>query len=116
MHGCDYCWESTDESENPELGVMARTRLAYELGRLRGALLRGALLAVAVALGGRWLVDAGAWVWTPYTFALYALWSALGGAAVRSSPARAMASRGGALTYLMPLSLLRRAAGREWST
>ncbi|HEX6240990.1 MAG TPA: hypothetical protein VFZ61_08855 [Polyangiales bacterium] len=92
--------------DNHELDsrLMTRARLAYELGRLGGALLRGALLALAVAAGGRLLVDAGAWVWAPFTFAL---WSALwwrGGALLTGAR---YGLGGGALTYLMPLSLLR---------
>ena len=92
--------------ENSDLNprFMARARLAYELGRMRGALLRGALLAVAVAAAGRWLIEGGGWVWAPFTFALWAgLWW-------RGGPVLTGARYGlaaGALTYLMPLSLLR---------
>lgn len=94
----------TTEHSDLDPRFMARVRLAYELGRMRGALLRGALLALAVAAAGRWLIDGGSWVWAPFAFALWAaLWW-------RGGPALIGARYGlaaGALTYLLPLSLLR---------
>lgn len=94
----------TTKTSDLDTRFVARARVAYELGRLRGALLRGALLAVSVAAAGRWLVDGASWAWAPFTLAL---WSAIWW---RGGPLLAGARYGlaaGGLTYLMPLSLLR---------
>lgn len=94
----------TMQNRDLESAFMERTRRAYELGRLRAALPRGALLALCVAVFARWVVAGSAWAWTLLTFAL---WSALWwrGGALLTGARHGLAA--GALTSLMPLSLLR---------
>lgn len=94
----------THQPHESESQLMARARRAYELGRLRGALLRALLVAVGVAAAARWLVDEFAWVWAPLTFALWAAIWWRGGEMLIGARYGVAA---GAITYLMPLSLLR---------
>lgn len=84
--------------------LRARARTAYELGRLRAAVMRAALLALSTALFGTWLIDRGAWVWAPLSFAAWcAVWWR-GGAALRAAHFGLVA---GATTLLLPLAVLR---------
>jgi hypothetical protein len=84
--------------------LMKRARAAYELGRVKIGALRAAWLTLCVAGLGTFLIDARAGFWAPLTFALWtALWWR-GGALLRSGYYGLAA---GALTFLLPLSLLR---------
>jgi len=92
------------EHKPMDAALMARARLAYELGRLRAALLRAALLAAAAAAVGSWLVDTRAWLWAPFTFVVWTLLGWRGGALLTGATYGLAA---GAVTCLLPLSLLR---------
>ena len=94
----------TLDKHESESRLMERARKAYEVGRLRGALLRALLLAVGVAAAARSLVDDSAWIWAPLTFALWAAIWWRGGELLIGARYGVAA---GAVTYLMPLSLLR---------
>lgn len=100
---------------NHEPALMARARRAYELGRLRGALLRAALLALVSAAAGSVLVSSQAWAWAPLTFVLwtFAWWY---GGGLLSSARYGLAA--GAFTFLFPMSWLRPccAAGQSMAT
>jgi hypothetical protein len=93
---------STEVEYEDEL--LKRARRAYELGRLKHALVRAALLSGAVACVGTWLVHAQAWTFTPITFAIWAgVWWY--GGVLLSSAHYGLAA--GAVTFLLPLSWLR---------
>jgi hypothetical protein len=83
---------------------MARARTAYELGRARGALLRGALLALSTALVGSTVISPRAVLWAPATFAIWAFVWWRGGVLLSAGYYGLLA---GASTFLFPMSLLR---------
>lgn len=84
--------------------LMKRARTAYEWGRIKLGGLRAAILTVFVAGLGTWLVGADALRWAPLTFALWTLLWWRGGVLLRSGRYGLAA---GAITFLLPLSLLR---------
>lgn len=92
----------SNESKRDDL--LKRARRAYELGRLKQALLRAALLSGAVALLGTWLLDARAWTFAPITFAIWAGVWWYGDVLLSSAHYGIVA---GGVTFLMPLSWLR---------
>jgi hypothetical protein len=93
----------TTEFEHDD-ALLRRARRAYELGRVKQALLRAGLLSAAVACLGTWLVDVRAWTFAPITFAIWAgVWWY--GGVLLSSAHYGIAA--GALTFLLPLSWLR---------
>lgn len=81
-----------------------RARRAYELGRLRGAVVSAALVAGTGALLGHLIVGPRAALWAPLTFAMWCLASFRGGVMLRGAHYGLVA---GGLTFLVPLSVLR---------
>ncbi len=81
-----------------------QARRAYEFGRLRGAVVSAALMAGTGAVLGHMLVGPRAALWAPVTFAIWCLVSFRGGILLRGAHYGLVA---GALTFLMPLSVLR---------
>ncbi|HEX6241489.1 MAG TPA: hypothetical protein VFZ61_11365 [Polyangiales bacterium] len=94
----------TFESDESGALFMLRARRAYELGRARGALLRAALLATATAVVGTSLVDPNAWMFAPVTLVLWFVAWWRGGVLLQAAQSGLAA---GAVTFMLPLSLLR---------
>lgn len=92
------------EHDIAESTAMSRARRAYELGRLRAALLRASLLGVMAGLASSLWVEPGAWAWAPVTVAIWSFVYWRGGPLLTGARYGLAA---GALTFMLPVSLLR---------
>jgi hypothetical protein len=81
-----------------------RARRAYERGRLRAAVLAALVLTAALVLLGVLMVGPQAALWAPLTFVLWTWLAWRGGPLLRGARYGVAA---GALTFVLPLSLLR---------
>ena len=90
--------------------VRRRARFAYELGRVRAGLLRGAGLALAAGAVAWFAVGGQAPAWVPLTFVVAAICEWRGGL-LASGARRGLVA--GLVTLFLPLALLRPCCGTD---
>jgi hypothetical protein len=84
--------------------ALSKARVAYELGRVRVALVRGAFAATVVGIVGAFAVGSSAVVWLPLAFAVVVVTEWRGSALARGARRGTVA---GVVSLLMPVALLR---------